>query len=72
MHKTDVKKLTPWLLRRVLSGDPIIITHNGEDLCAVISLETLHLLEGLQLESLEEEDDLAENELRDILNEISK
>ena len=72
MHKTDVKKLSPWILRRILSGEGIIITHKGEDLCAVIPMELLNLLEGLQLESLEEEDAIAADEIKRIISSISQ
>lgn len=72
MYKTDVKNLNPWLLRKILSGEGIILTHKDKDLCAVISIDLLNLLEGLQLESLEEEDSIAAGELAALINNISK
>ena len=71
MHRTDVKSLTPFALRRILKGEAIILTHKDEDLCAVIPIELLTLLEGLQLESLEEEEDGGE-EIASIIRSISK
>lgn len=70
MHKTDVKDLNPWLLRKIGCGEPVIVTHRGRDMCAIISLDLLYLLEGLQLESLEEEDNSAED-IAELLRKIS-
>jgi hypothetical protein len=60
MRKVDVKDLKPSDIRFVLRGDKILILHKNKPLCAIISLADLTLLEGLQLEELEEENNFFE------------
>lgn len=70
MRKMEVRDITPSILRIINKGNPIIITHNGKKLGAVIPLELLNLLEGLQLESLEEEDAQVADEINNMLRSM--
>lgn len=71
MLRVDVNSLSPLLLRKIKRGELIILTRNDEDLCAVIPMDILNLLEGLQLESLEEEDESIVDDIKSMIRSIS-
>lgn len=52
----EIKQHYPWILREIFKGKHGIITHKGEEICAVIPVKDLLRYEGLELEKLEKED----------------
>ncbi len=69
MTRIEINKLKPSLFKQLKKQGVLVITHKGEDLCAVISMDMLNLLEGLQLENLEEEE--SADEIQSILQSLS-
>lgn len=57
-------------LKSVLQGDRLVLTHRGAPKFALISISDLHLLEAMELESLEKEDD--GDELRELLGPLTR
>jgi hypothetical protein len=57
MHKMDVRDLDLDQIAELLTKEGrVVLTQDGKEKCAIISIQDLHLLEAQQLEDLEQED----------------
>jgi prevent-host-death family protein len=69
LNLTDYDKSLTETLNYVEKGSPVILSQDGQEVAAIISIEDLHLLERLREE---EEDRIDSKEASEILAEVKE
>lgn len=70
--RIDIKEFEakyPYIMKKVLKGERLVITRNGKELFAIVPMYDIHLLETFEMDELEHKNPDLQN-VTDLLKKI--